>query len=76
MPDIPKGTYVKVTNPESDLHGKTGFVYRSSGDERPPDDDGVDVVPEGWVELTFDPVDMGGFHGELFKVDDVSIEAC
>lgn len=72
MSKVPKGTYVTVTEDDHECVGRNGYVYRVAGDSRPDGDE----IPRGWCELVFDPTPGAPIHTELFRVEDVAIEAC
>lgn len=89
---LPIHTSVKIDNPDSEHHGKVGFIrYNSSSGLintceshqdiqtcRQNGCDNAESLPNGWYELVFDPLDSGGFSHckEWFHRDDLVINGC
>lgn len=69
----PEKMAVRVTDESHSLAGLTGFILRNAkADES---SDGY-PIPDGWVELVFDPMDTNGYHTELFREENIDVCGC
>lgn len=89
---LPTHVAVKIDKPDSEFHGRVGFVQynKNSGIIEPCDaHDNVETckecdcedatrLPRDWYEIVFDPMDTGGFSHctEWFKEDNLVINGC
>lgn len=65
---LPQHTAVRVTETTDERHGKACFVL-----ENKQSDEGV---PEGYVMVVFDPLDVNGALERLYSEDKLTICGC
>jgi len=88
---LPENVAVKIDEPESRFHGKTGFVLnnKNSGIIKPCNQHTLEecqdancsngeTLPDGWYEIVFDPMISGGFANctEWFDGDNLVVNGC
>jgi hypothetical protein len=69
----PNEMAVKITDTDHDLHGITGFILNNPNDGETHD--GA-RIPDGWVEVIFDPMDTHGYQTELFRENNLDVCGC
>jgi len=64
---------VTIVDDDHDLTGITAFILNNKNDGETRDGT---PIPDGWVEVIFDPMDVHGYQTELFREEDLEICGC
>lgn len=57
---------VRITDDE-EFEGYTAYILNTETDTN------GESIPDGWVEVVFDPMDANGYVTELFREDDLQL---
>lgn len=69
---LPKNTAVRPKDKTHEYAEYSGFIFNVEGDESTRGD----VIPDGWCEVVWDPMDTDGYYSELFRVENLVICGC
>ena len=61
---LPENVSARIIDPADEMYGHVGWVMNNARSTTMDDDE----IPTGWVEMIFDPLDVGGVpHRELYR---------